>query len=385
MLLRFKDVFGNSIVDRGEDQENLAQENAKTRFHEIGKSCGMYFSIYEKRLAAFFKGLPKSAYIAAALVFFLFSTTFLAPVALEGKNAKAIDVYVNSGDSLKTVAHKVVQSGVRVNETMLNLLLRVFTDPTKLHAGRYRFEEGVNVLKIVESFANGDVAQGKLRIIDGMTFKDFRNLINSNEDLNHTTEKLTEAEILKKLGSTYTKAEGLFSPDTYHFRAGVTDMSVLTQAYEKQKALLEREWKSRAPGLKLRNPYEALILASIIEKETGIRTDRHLVSSVFHNRLRIWMPLQTDPTVIYGLGDAFKDRLRKADLQRPGPYNTYLNYGLPPTPICMPTAQSIQAALHPSSTKYLYFVARGDGTSVFSVTLEAHNKAVNRYQKTPRR
>ena len=385
MVLRFKSILGIAIVDCGNNQDNLEKQNEKNRFHEIGKTCGVYFSIYEKRIALFFKRLPKSVYITLGIVFVLFSTTFLTPVALEGKNSKAIDVYVNTGDSLKTVAHKVVQSGVSVNETMLNVLLRVFTDPTKLHAGRYRFEEGVNVLKIVESFANGDVAQGKLRIADGMTFKDFRALINSSEDLNHTTEKLTESEILKKLGSSYTKAEGLFSPDTYHFRAGVTDMSVLTQAYEKQKAVLEREWKARAPGLKLRNPYEALILASIIEKETGIRTDRHLVSSVFHNRLRIWMPLQTDPTVIYGLGDAFKDRLRKADLQRPGPYNTYLNYGLPPTPICMPTTLSIQAALHPSSTKYLYFVARGDGTSVFSVTLDAHNKAVNRYQKTPRR
>lgn len=372
-------------MDCGKDQEELDKQNETNRFYEDGKNLGNSLITHEKRIASFFKRLPKSVYITLGIVFVLFSTTFLTPVALEGKNTKAIDVYVNSGDALSTVAHKVVKSGVGVNETLLNLLLRVFVDPQKLHAGRYRFEEGVSVLKIVERFSNGEVAQGRLRILDGMTFKDFRNLINANEDLKHTTEKLTEAEILKKLGSAYTKAEGLFSPDTYHFRAGVSDMSVLTQSYEKQKEILEREWKGRARNLKLKSPYEALILASIIEKETGIRTDRHLVSSVFHNRLKIWMPLQTDPTVIYGLGDAFKGRLRKADLQRPGPYNTYLNYGLPPTPICMPTAQSIQAALHPCSTKYLYFVARGDGTSVFSVTLDAHNKAVDRYQKTPRR
>ncbi len=183
------------------------------------------------------------------------------------------------------------------------------------------------------------------------------------------------------LGAKEKKAEGLFSPDTYHFKTGVTDFSFYTQAYEKQKEILEREWNSRAPKLKLKTPYEALILASIIEKETGIRTDRHLVSSVFHNRLRIWMPLQTDPTVIYGLGDDFKGRLRKKDLTKPTPYNSYLNYGLPPTPIAMPSAESIQAALHPAATKYLYFVAKGDGTTEFSVTLEAHNRAVAKYQK----
>ncbi len=372
-------------MDFGKDPEEIENQSVKERFHRIGKIVGFYVASFEKRLIVFLYRVPKSVYITLGVLFVLFSTTFLTPVALDGKNTKAIDVYVTSGDTLTAVAHKVVKSGIDVNETMLSVLLRVFADPAKLHAGRYRFEEGVSILKIVERFSNGEVAQGRVRILDGMTFKDFRALINSNDDLNHTTEKLTEEEILKKLGSTYTKAEGLFSPDTYHFRAGVADMSVLTQAFEKQKAVLEREWKGRTPGLKLRNPYEALILASIIEKETGIRTDRHLVSSVFHNRLKIWMPLQTDPTVIYGLGDAFKGRLRKADLQRPGPYNTYLNYGLPPTPICMPTSQSIQAALHPSSTKYLYFVARGDGTSVFSVTLDAHNKAVDRYQKTPRR
>lgn len=321
--------------------------------------------------------------------FFLLATVFsvffyFTPVSFHTR-AYQVDVTVVPGDTARSIAGKISRSGLGVNETVLTGLLRLFGDHASIHAGRYRFERGDSLATIVEAIADGVVAVGKLRVADGMTFKELRSLIDANPDLQHTTTHLTDLQILKKLGATESHPEGLFAPDTYQFRAGETDLSVLALAYNKQKSDLMREWNDRADGLKLKSPYQALILASIIEKETGVKTDRHLVSSVFHNRLKIWMPLQTDPTIIYAMGEDFKGRLRKRDLQRPGPYNSYLNYGLPPTPIGMPGLESIRAALHPSQTKYLYFVARGDGTTVFSNTLQVHNRAVAKYQKTKKR
>ncbi len=338
----------------------------------------LLFSIKD---ASLFLKLTLGGVFIVALVVFYVGYTLFAPVSFTDNEALRIDIQVNRGDTMRSVAKKVSQSGIDVNETYLSVLLRLYGDPSKIHAGRYRFERGITLSEVVDQLTTGLVAQGRIRILEGTTFRELRGLVDAHSDLIHTTAALPEEAILQKLGAKEKKAEGLFSPDTYHFKTGVTDFSFYTQAYEKQKEILEREWNSRAPKLKLKTPYEALILASIIEKETGIRTDRHLVSSVFHNRLRIWMPLQTDPTVIYGLGDDFKGRLRKKDLTKPTPYNSYLNYGLPPTPIAMPSAESIQAALHPAATKYLYFVAKGDGTTEFSVTLEAHNRAVAKYQK----
>lgn len=344
------------------------------------------------RLQSYLSSLSDTQYrivLGAAAAFCAFTLLIFAgifylhwPVSFKGVGTDKVDIAVARGDTARLIARKVSQSGLEVNETVLEVLLRLQGDDSRIHVGRYRFERGVSIWEIAGQIADGMVAEGKIRIHDGMTFRDLRAIVNASPDLEHTTLNMTDEEILQKIGATEKHPEGLFSPDTYQFRAGVTDLTFYVAAYKKQKAILEREWKNRLPGLKLKTPYEALILASVIEKETGIRTDRHLVSSVFHNRLKIWMPLQTDPTIIYGLGDEFSGRLRKRDLRRPGPYNSYLNYGLPPTPIAMPTAESIQAALHPSSTKYLYFVARGDGTTVFSNTLDSHNRAVTKYQKT---
>ena len=373
---------------QSQDEENSNSKAIKSSGSEDlnGKgrdpSCGFLSRLKDALQGGslFFK-LTLGVTLIVALAVFYVGYTLFAPVSFTDNEALRVDVQVNRGDTMRSVARKVSQSGIEVNETYLSILLRLYGDPAKIHAGRYRFERGITLTEIVDQLTTGLVAQGRIRILEGTTFRELRNLVDNHVDLKHTTAALAEEEILKKLGANESKAEGLFSPDTYHFKTGVTDFSFYKQAYEKQKEVLEREWNSRAPGLKLKTPYEALILASIIEKETGIRTDRHLVSSVFHNRLRIWMPLQTDPTVIYGLGDDFKGRLRKKDLTKPTPYNSYLNYGLPPTPIAMPSADSIQAALHPAATKYLYFVAKGDGTTEFSVTLEAHNRAVAKYQK----
>jgi len=298
---------------------------------------------------------------------------------------KQVDILVHKGETANTVAQRIDASGIDLSALAFKTAMRVYGTPANIHAGRYRFEVGMTLKDVVERFSNGLVAHGKLRIPDGMNFRQLKALIDSHEDLLHKTQAMDDAAILHAIGAKEKHLEGLFSPDTYKFKTGVTDISVYVQAYEKQMKTLEMEWELRAPKLKLKTPYEALILASIIEKETGIHTDRYLVSSVFHNRLRIWMPLQTDPTVIYGMGEAFSGRLRKRDLQRPGPYNSYLNYGLPPTPIAMPSAASIHAALHPTDSKYLYFVARGDGTTVFSKTIDEHNVAVNRYQKNQKK
>lgn len=374
-----------------ERPDNTNKSKEKTTFYlgvrhfcekQIRRLLSWYRSLTSReRLVAASAGAVLGAF---CLTVSFLTYSYYAPVSFH-TYAQKVDVLVVPGDTARSIAGKVSRSGLGVNETVLTALLRLFGNHSAIHAGRYRFERGDSLSTVVGSIADGLVAVGKLRVSDGMTFKELRTLIDAESDLQHTTAHLTDTELLKKIGATEENPEGLFAPDTYQFRAGVTDLSVYALAYNKQKADLMREWKDRAPGLKLKNPYEALILASIIEKETGVRTDRHLVSSVFHNRLKIWMPLQTDPTIIYAMGEDFKGRLRKRDLQRPGPYNSYLNYGLPPTPIAMPGLESIRAALHPSRTKYLYFVARGDGTTVFSSTLEVHNQAVAKYQKTKNR
>ena len=196
---------------------------------------------------------------------------------------------------------------------------------------------------------------------------------------------MTEDQLRAAVGIEEPHLEGVFAPETYSFRTGITDLDVYRAAYREQMRILAKEWENRSSDAMVKTKYEALILASIIEKETSMPDDRALISSVFNNRLRLRMPLQTDPTIIYGIGENFNGNLTRRDMQRPGPYNTYLNMGLPPTPISMPTAASIHAALNPQKTKYLYFVARGDGTTYFSKTLAEHNRAVEKYQKAPAR
>ncbi|CAG0964884.1 partial Endolytic murein transglycosylase, partial [Rhodocyclaceae bacterium] len=215
---------------------------------------------------------------------------------------------------------------------------------------------------------------------EGRTFRQMRAILDAHPDLKHDTTSLTDQEILAKLGATEPHPEGLFFPDTYLFAKQSSDLDVLRRAYRAMQSRLASEWEGRSPSLPYRTPYEALIMASIVEKETGTGTDRPKVASVFVNRLRRGMLLQSDPTVIYGMGERFDGNIRKQDLTTDTAYNTYTRSGLPPTPIAMPGLASLQAALHPPATDLLYFVARGDGSSEFSRNLEDHNRAVARYQ-----
>jgi UPF0755 protein len=227
----------------------------------------------------------------------------------------------------------------------------------------------------------GDETLAVVRLIEGWTFRQFRAELAKADSLKPTTSGMNDAEVMAALGEPGVSAEGRFYPDTYAYSKGSSDLAVLKRAHRAMKQRLEAAWAERAADTPLRSVDEALTLASIVEKETGVSADRGKVAGVFVNRLRIGMPLQTDPTVIYGLGEKFDGNLRKRDLLADTPYNTYLRAGLPPTPISMPGKASLMAVVHPDPTRALYFVSRGDGSSEFSESLAAHNRAVNQYQR----
>jgi UPF0755 protein len=227
----------------------------------------------------------------------------------------------------------------------------------------------------------GEFAQESITIVEGWTFRQMRAAIQGHPRLRHDTVKLSDEELMKKISSEYTKPEGLFFPDTYLFAKGSSELAIYKQAHQAMLNHLKAAWESRDPSLPYKTPYEALTMASIIEKETGQKSERSMIAGVFVNRLRTGMMLQTDPAVIYGMGERFVGDIRKKDLLTDTPYNTYTRAGLPPTPIALPGIQSLSAALAPAKTQALYFVARGDGTSQFSDNLNDHNRAVNQYQR----
>jgi UPF0755 protein len=234
---------------------------------------------------------------------------------------------------------------------------------------------------LLEKLVNGEQALRSVTLVEGWTFKQFRQAIDRLTDVRHDSRDMTSTGIMQSLGRAGQHPEGRFFPDTYRYAKGSSDLGVLQSALRAMDAQLAQAWDARAPGSSLKSADELLTLASIVEKETGVAADRGNVAAVFNNRLRIGMRLQTDPTVIYGLGETFDGNLRKADLLRDTPYNTYTRAGLPPTPIAMPGRLSLQAAAMPPSSTALYFVAKGDGSSQFSATLDEHNRAVNRYQR----
>lgn len=288
---------------------------------------------------------------------------------------------LKQGVSLKGAAHQLQQEGALSNERMFVMLARLLGKSSQIKAGNYELETAVTPLELLDMLTKGRVTQSELSVIEGWTFSQFRAALNANPDIRHDTAQLSEAEIMQRLGVSENHPEGLFFPDTYHFASGASDLALLKRAYQTMQKYLQENWQTREAGLPLESPYQALILASIVEKETGQPRDRGMIAGVFTNRLRRGMLLQTDPTVIYGMGEQFDGNLRKRDLLEDTPYNTYIRVGLPPTPIALPGLASLQAALHPAKTDALYFVARGDGSSEFSATLEKHNRAVNRYQK----
>lgn len=302
----------------------------------------------------------------------------IKPIALPHS---PIEFTLKPGSSLKSAANQMKQAGILENDWAFVLLARVLHKATQIKHGNYQLEKDVSPYDLLDIISSGRTEQSQITIIEGSTFKDLRIAIDAHRGLNHDSIKLTEEEILRRIGANEQSVEGLFFPDTYNFSSGSSDLVVFKRAYKTMQRRLQENWSTRDMDLPFESPYQALILASIVEKETGKPSDRPMIASVFVNRLKKKMRLQTDPTVIYGMGDKYKGNIRKKDLQQDTMYNTYTRDGLTPTPIALPGLASIHAVLHPAPSKSLYFVARGDGSSQFSDSLTEHNKAVNRYQK----
>lgn len=301
-----------------------------------------------------------------------------SPMALK---SPSIDFTIAPGSGLRAAARQIADAGADLEPLMFIVLGKAMRVEASIKAGSYEIKDGITPQQLMEKLTRGDVTQAEIAFIEGWNFRQMRERLNANPDLRHDSKDLSEAEIMQRIGASETALEGLFFPDTYLFSKHSSDLEVLARAYRAMQRHLNREWANRATGLPYADAYQALIMASIVEKETGRDQDRPMISSVFGNRLRIGMLLQTDPTVIYGIGEAFDGNLRKRDLQTDTPYNTYTRSGLPPTPIAMPGLASLQATLHPAASQALYFVAKGDGSSHFSRSLDEHNQAVNRYQR----
>ena len=292
-----------------------------------------------------------------------------------------VDISIEPQTTVRGIAQVVADSGVSVEPVFLYGFFRISGQSRKLRAGSYEISKGESVLDLLRKLSRGEESLKAVGLIDGWTFKQFRAALAKAPNLNHDSQGLSDAELMARLGKPGVAPEGRFFPDTYTYGKGASELRVMQRALNAMDKQLAAAWAQRNTSIILKTPEDALVLASIVEKETGKESDRGMISSVFHNRLRINMPLQTDPTVIYGMGDAFDGNLRRADLKSDHPWNTYTRKGLPPTPISMPGRNALRATLHPDTSNALYFVARGDGTSAFSETLEAHNAAVNRYQR----
>ena len=292
-----------------------------------------------------------------------------------------VEVSIELGTSPRNIASAWAQGGVQAPAWLLYEWFRWSGESRRIRAGSYEIDRQTTPISLLGIMVRGDESKAFVRFNEGWTLQQVRAELARAEALKPTTATMSDAELMAALGDASTAAEGRFYPDTYSYSKGSTDLAVLRRAHHAMKQRLAAAWADRAADTPLRTPDEALTLASIVEKETGQPDDRGKVAAVFINRLRIGMPLQTDPTVIYGMGAAFDGNLRKRDLQADTPYNTYTRTGLPPTPISMPGKASLLAAVRPQPSRALYFVARGDGSSEFSEDLAAHNRAVNKFQR----
>ncbi len=293
-----------------------------------------------------------------------------------------VELSVEQGMSPRTIAQAWVDAGVDTSPWMLYQWFRWSGQARQIKAGSYEAPQGTSAAQLLRMMVQGDQNLATVKLIEGWTWRRWRQVLAAAEDLRPDSRGMTDAELTAAIGiQPGVSLEGQFFPDTYAYAKGSSDLAVMRRAHRAMTRQLAAAWAQRQAGLKLRTPQEALVLASIIEKETGHEDDRGLVSAVFNNRLRIGMPLQTDPTVIYGLGEAFDGNLRKVHLQTDTPWNTYTRGGLPPTPIAMPGRAALLAAVQPETSKALYFVASGGGRSAFSETLAEHNRAVNRFQR----
>jgi UPF0755 protein len=293
---------------------------------------------------------------------------------------------LQQGSGLRSAANQMERAGVLRHPQLFVVMARLLGEAGNIKPGIYEIDEATTPYGLLRKITEGDVTQHAVTFVEGWTFRQMRKALDDHPNVRHDTRGLDEAEILSRLGAKYPAAEGLFFPDTYHFDSGSSDLLVLRRAYRLMQGHLEEQWKGRASNVPFATPYEALILASIVEKETGRPADRPLVAAVFVNRLRKGMLLQADPTVIYGMGLAYEgSNIRKRDLTTDTPYNTYTRTGLPPTPIAMPGLPALAATLNPPASDVLFFVAKGDGTSHFSRTLGEHESAVTKYQRSRRR
>ena len=301
------------------------------------------------------------------------------PLPLAGST---VELSIEPGTPPRDVAAAWVEAGVRTDARLLYAWFRVSGEARRIRAGSYQLEPGTTPRALLDMMVRGDEVLETVRLLEGWTFRQFRAELQRAKALRPTTATMTDDQVMAAIGAPMGQAaEGRFFPDTYAYSRNVSDLTVLKRAYAHMHRQLVQVWAERAADTPLKTMEDALTLASIVEKETGAPSERGQVAGVFVNRLRRGMPLQTDPTVIYGLGERFDGNLRKADLQTDGPYNTYLRAGLPPTPIAMPGKASLLAAVQPADGKFLYFVAKGDGTSHFSESLDEHNRAVNKYQR----
>jgi len=294
-----------------------------------------------------------------------------APIILE----------VVKGSSFQRIMNRLSYQAPAADSIWFKILAHKEGLATQLKAGEYKLAVGLKPLGFLLQLSEGKVMQHSLTFPEGWNFKQLRQVLAENSDLKHTIESTSDKDILQKIGSKESHPEGLFFPDTYHFEKNTTDLVILKKAYFKMQKVLNYQWQNRTSGLPLKTAYQALILASIIEKETGVVYERPVISGVFIRRLKKGMRLQTDPTVIYGMGENYKGNIRKSDLRTLTAYNTYRINGLPPTPIAMPGQHAIHSALHPDKGDSIYFVAKGDGSHQFSATLSQHNNAVNKFQR----
>ncbi len=326
----------------------------------------------------FLKKLIFLAIIATIAAVAGFSWWAKQPVTTAGES---IPFAITPGSGVGVASQQIAKAGVPINPFLFSMLARVTNNASQIKAGSYELKPNTTPRQLVGQLVRGEYAQESLTIIEGWTFKQMRQAIAASKSLKQETADLSDTDLMAKISKEYKSPEGLFFPDTYLFAKGSSDLEIFKQAHALLMNRLAAAWEKRDASLPYKTPYEALIMASIVEKETGQKSERAMIAGVFVNRLRLGMMLQTDPTVIYGMGDSYAGNIRKKDLETDTPYNTYTRVGLPPTPIALPGVESLAAALGPAKTAALYFVSRKDGTSQFSDNLPDHNKAVNQYQR----
>ncbi|NIR60019.1 MAG: endolytic transglycosylase MltG [Gammaproteobacteria bacterium] len=330
-----------------------------------------------KRARAVVAVLVVAAVVAAAAVTWRYQAFVETPLIV---GEAGMVFTVPKGATVESVAWMLAERGTLEAPRYLKWMARLTGKARRIQAGEYRIPPGTTPPELLAKLTSGEVVQHALTVVEGWTFHELMDAVRSHEALVHTLKDVTPQAVMARLGKPDEHPEGRFHPETYHFPRGTTDVEFLERAYDAMAQRLAREWEAREEGLPLETPYQALILASIVERETGLPEERPRIAGVFIRRLDRGMRLQTDPTVIYGLGADFDGDIRYRDLRRDSPYNTYRRSGLPPTPIAMPSGESIRAVLHPADEDALYFVSRGDGSHHFSATLEEHNRAVRRYQ-----